>query len=311
VKHLARTKRYTCSKWICINNEPGHDWSWWQSPPNEPMPLRAGLAAVRQALDREGIRIPLSGPDWTDLPTLEPEKLDFDEFIGAYDLHSYVARFDWMTGTGYPIRDAEERLRRWREWTGARGKPLFLTEVGSMVFGWGGENPGPRSFDAAIKDAELVLRALNLGVDGFNRWSFINRGDLDGQWQMIETWDRERKTLRREVTPAPNSYFVYGLLSRFIAKHSSVLDCQASGGRVGDVPRVFAAALRSPKGEITWAILNDSPRAWTAGLKAKDLGVSGLFKYQVTSEQRDHADLEIRPLARIKNPLARPWMVSA
>jgi sugar phosphate isomerase/epimerase len=46
-------------------------------------------------------------------------------------------------------------------------------------------------------------------------------------------------------------------------------------------------------------------------LDAVGLRVSGLFKYQVTSEQRDHADLEIRPLARIKNPLARPWMVSA
>ena len=40
VKHLVKTRRYTCIKWICINNEPRYDWSWWQRPPNEPMSLR-------------------------------------------------------------------------------------------------------------------------------------------------------------------------------------------------------------------------------------------------------------------------------
>jgi len=64
MKHLVTTKRYTCIRWFCINNEPGYDWSWWQRPPNQPMPLREGLAAVRSALDREGVSVPLSGPDW-------------------------------------------------------------------------------------------------------------------------------------------------------------------------------------------------------------------------------------------------------
>lgn len=100
MKHLLRTKRYSCVRWLCINNEPGYDWSWWQRPPNEPMPLRDGLAAVRSALDREGIRVPLSGPDWTDLPELKPEKVDFDAFIGAYDLHCYSAGFTWITCGG-------------------------------------------------------------------------------------------------------------------------------------------------------------------------------------------------------------------
>ena len=121
--HLVNTKGYKCIKWICINNEPGYDWSWWQRPPNEPMPLRAGLAAVRHALDGYGVHTPLSGPDQTDLPAFEPGKIDFDEFIGAYDLHCYYARFDWMTGPGYTLREAEQRLRLWREWSSARGKP--------------------------------------------------------------------------------------------------------------------------------------------------------------------------------------------
>ena len=116
--------------------------------------------------------------------------MDFDEFIGAYDLHSYYAGFDWHPGGGYPLAVAEKRLAQWRKWSAARGKPLFLSELGTMIYGWGGSRPGPSTWEAAIKDAELVVRALNLGVDGFNRWSFVNRGDLDGVWQMIQTWTR-------------------------------------------------------------------------------------------------------------------------
>ena len=298
--HLVNTKRYRCIKWICINNEPGYEWSWWQRPPNEPMPLRDGLAAVRRALDAKGIRIPLSGPDWTDLPELEPGKVDFDEFIGAYDLHSYFARFDWMGGSGYALRDAEQRIRHWGEWSGIRGKPLFLSEVGSMVFGWGGSDPGPRTFSAAIKDVELVVRGINLGVDGFNRWSFINRGDLDGQWQMIETWNPQTHSLRKEISPAPNSYFVYGLLSRFIAQHSQVLSTAVGGGQIEGLPRVFAAALRSQRGNLTLAVVNDAEQSWNINLEALGLGVARLFKYQVTSKHSDRPELRIEPLSTLK-----------
>lgn len=295
-KHLLRTKHYRCIHWLCINNEPGYDWSWWQRPPNQPMPLREGLAAVRRALDREGVSLPLSGPDWTDLPELKPENVDFDEFIGAYDLHSYYAGFDWHPGGGYPLAVAEKRLAQWRKWSAARGKPLFLSELGTMIYGWGGSSPGPSTWEAAIKDAELVVRALNLGVDGFNRWSFVNRGDLDGVWQMIETWDPARKALRETITPCPNAYFVYGLISRLAAKHSSVVASEPSGGQLDGLNRVFSAALRSPGGNLTWVIVNDAPREWAAEFSLKHCQHPALYKYQVTAEQKDRPDLQINPL---------------
>ncbi len=300
VKHLAQTKRYSCIRWLCINNEPGAEWSWWQAPPNTPMSLRDGLAAVRRALDREGVRVPLSGPDWTDLPELKPEKIDFDEFIGAHDLHSYSARFDWATTEGYPLAAAEKRLAAWRAWATARGKPLFLSELGTMVYGWRTNNAGPARFESALKDAELVVRGLNLGVDGFNRWSFVNRGDLDGQWQMISTWDEANKTLRESIRPFANSYFVYGLISRFTAKHSSVVACETRGGRVDGTNRVFATALRSPKGHLTWVIVNDAPQAWPARLEVSGALGKVFQKYQVTAEQRDQSSLRIEPLSRVK-----------
>lgn len=299
-EHLVRTRGYRCIKWLSISNEPGYDWSWWQRPPNEPMPIGPGLAAVRKALDARGLAISLSGPDWTDLPAFNAAKIDFDAYIGAYDLHSYYAAFDWLPKDGYTLAEADKRLRDWVAWAHGRNKPLFLSEVGTMVFGWRGSNPGPGTYEAALKDAELVIRALNIGVDGFNRWSFINRGDLDGQWQMIDTWDGARKQLLKTFAPRPNPYFVYGLLSRFTAKHSAVVQCGTEGGMVGNLQRVFAATLQSGGGETTMIVLNDAPSEWQAAFALEGIQKDvPLYKYQISTGQRDRADLKIDPVREL------------
>jgi hypothetical protein len=296
MQHLVRSKHYTCIRWLCINNEPGFEWSWWQRPPNEPMSLREGLAAVRHALDQHGITVPLSGPDWTDLPELKPQKVDFDEFIGAYDLHSYFAGFDWHPGDGYPMSVAERRLQDWCGWSAERNKPLFLSELGTMIYGWRDSNAGPSTWEAAIKDAELVVRALNLGLDGFNRWSFINRGDLDGIWQMIDTWDPQQKGLLKQLRPRPNAYFVYGLISRLTAKHSSLVRSEREGGQVDGTNRVFSAALKSPGGNLTWIVVNDAPQHWKTELSLTGCQRPALYKYQVIGEQKDRPGLRINPV---------------
>ena len=42
VEHLVKQKGYTCIRWLCLNNEPGAHFSWWQEPPDKPMmPYRA------------------------------------------------------------------------------------------------------------------------------------------------------------------------------------------------------------------------------------------------------------------------------
>lgn len=295
-KHLTQTRKYTCIRWLCINNEPGHEWSWWQQPPNTPMPIRAGLSAVHVALEKAGLNLPISGPDWTDLPALEPQKIDFDEFIGAYDLHSYQAKFDGADTQGYSMSEAEKRLAAWRGWASAKGKPLFLSEIGTMVYGWGYSDTNPARFESSLKNAEMVVRGINLGVDGFNRWSFINRGDLDGQWQMITTWDSGKKRLTDEITPYPNDYFVYGLISRLTAKHSRVVNCAIKGGDTGKIQRVFATALRSPRDDASVIIVNDAGQAWSGRLAIRNSPGTALHRYQVTIAQRDRADLKIAPL---------------
>ncbi len=168
--------------------------------------------------------------------------------------------------------------------------------MGTRAFGGGGSNPGPVSYEASLQNAELVVRGIAAGADGFNRWSFTNRGDLDGQFQMVETWDRQKNRLLEKFTRRPNIYYVYGLLSRFTAKHSAVLSCNVEGGTLDQHQRVFAVAVRSPKGNLTLAVLGDAPRQWDLALEVRGLKQPvRLYRYGVSEADRDRADLKIEP----------------
>jgi len=303
VEHLSKKKGYTCIRSVCITNEPGAGWSWWMEPPDKPMPLKPGLAAVRKALDAKGLNIPLSGPDMTgEVPAFDPKRFDFLELLGAYDFHSYDENFDWRSN-GRMMR-LDKDTAAWTAFAHKDNKAFFMSEFGTMANGWGGEHGGPGRRDSVLKDAELLVRRINAGVDGFNRWSFLNRGDLDGQWQFVETWDRKEKKLLKEFTPHPNTYFALGLLTRFIAKHSDVLACKVEGGLSGKWQRIFATALRSPKGNFTLAVVNDAPNscevAWDVRGAPKDMT---LYRYSVGRGEWDRADVKIAPQAEF--PLAQ------
>jgi len=299
VEHLVKAKGYTCIRWLCIVNEPVGKWSWWQKNPNELMPLRPGLAAVRKALDARGIHIPLSGPEDTfGVPEFDPKRYDFLDLLGAMDFHTYSEDFDRKSNGSMARQD--KNAADWAAWTHQRGWPLFMSEFGTMANGWGADHPGPGVYESALKDAELVVRRLNAGVDGLNRWSFINRGDLDGQWQFIETWDRKEHRLLETYTPHANTYYLLGLLTRFSARHSDVLACEVRGGREANWQGIFSAALRSRKGNLTIAVVNDAEAQFDARLHLDHLGDKVLlYRYRVSQRDRDRADLRIEPQGNI------------
>jgi hypothetical protein len=305
MEHLVKDRGYTCIKWLCINNEPGAGFSWWQAPPNKPLSIGPGLAAVRKALDRRGLNLPLSGPDGTiGFPDSFPGGFDYLDLLGAYDFHDYGADFDFRT-KGH-IATQALNAAAWARQAHAQGKPLFLSEFGTMAYGWVPDKPGPSCPESALAASELVLRLANAGVDGFNRWSFLNRGDLDGQWQLVDTWDREHKKLLPEFTPHPNSYFCLGLLSRFTAKHSAVLDSRVEGGKLDGWQRVFCAAFRSPSGDLTLALVNDSPAEFQLKLGLHGMPKAAAFcRYRHGEAQREQSGLRIEPQAG-PSPMAQP-----
>ena len=284
-EHLLNVKKYTCIKWICITNEPpGGSWGSWWSTGEKDAALTPALKEVRRVLDQKNLNLPISGPDWTDLPAFDPAKIDFDQYIGAYDIHSYQG-----------MDEARQNiLEQWAEWANKHGKPLFLSEMGDMRIGWKDTNPGPKSFNAALSNAESILRGLAAGVGAFNRWSFTNRGDLDGQWQLIRTWDIANQKYFDKIEVEPAAFYGYGIITRFCTKNSSVLYTEPVANL-----EILSQTLKNQKGEITTYILNKSDKEQTIRLSISGSFMKNFFLYTLTEEEVVKTGFRMDPVKEV------------
>jgi len=294
VDHLLNEKKYTCIKWLCLTNEPpGGTWGhWWSSPEyGRNTPLTPALKAVREALDEKELSLQISGPDWTDLPPFDKDKIDFDEYIGAYDIHSYHGI------------DAEKQkeVAKWANWAREHGKPLFLSEIGRQDLVVGIKNPESTktgqvvSMAESLANAEAILRGMAVGVSAFNRWSFTNRGDLDGQWQLIRTWNIEEKTFYNTIHPEPVSYYGYGIISRFIPKYSAVVATDPIGN-----PDILSQTLRTPAGEITTIILNKGDQEQTINLSMTGITGKTFYLYSAIQAEIIQPDFKMNPVQEME-----------
>ena len=272
--YLTREKGYKCIKYLSIANEPpGGPWGyWWSSGPADD-PVTPAWERVSEELINRGINIPLSAPGWTSLPPFDSSKIDFDPYVGAYDIHSY-----WGIG------DAGEKvIRDWANWAHNHGKPFFISEIGNMSLGWGEDNPGPKTFEAAMSNDEDIIRGLNLGVDAFNRWSFTNRGDMDGQWQLIRTYDTEHCDYLQEIVPENEAYYGFGIITRFLSKYATVIEVESEYSC--DSLLLFTSALKNPDGGLVIYLLNRSSEDINASVTISGIpDRDSLYMYQVTKE---------------------------
>jgi len=301
LKRLVRDLGFGCVKWFCITNEPpGGTWGYWWSTGSYPsVTITPALEATCRALDRADVDVGLSGPDWTDLPVLEEKNIDFDSFIYAYDLHSYQGMD--------PGRAAI--LKRWVDWAHARSKPFFLTEMGNMALGWGTDNPAPKSFSASLSNAETIVRGLRAGVDAFNRWSFTNRGDLDGQWQLIKTWDRDRKRYLEEIRPEPAAYYGYALMTRFLAKNATRMADRCDGD---GADQVLTASMLSPLGHLTTWLVNLGEVDVPVEVAYADLPNSRILRrYQATESEVVRPGFTLQPLEEVGIEAGRSFLTTA
>ncbi len=289
---LVKRKGYTCIRWLCIVNEPGASWSWWQGEDGRPVSVMPALHAVRSELDKRGIGVALSGPDWDSLGHNSPD-FDFnDRVVGALDAHNYA----FFPDVGLQ--------KLWADKAHALGIPFFQSEFGT----WTGENPfenpcstSPRSYPNQLTDAEKVIGGIRVGVDGFNRWSFVNRGDLDGQWQLVRTFETTHWDYFKRVVPEPVPYFCYGILTRFMPKYSSVFRTEA------DSTDFVVTAFRSPKGNLTVYVLNKSNANRPIVLSFEGLStVLNLYKYQVSQGSVENSKFKMDPLAMYTASNASP-----
>ncbi len=291
LEYLTKIKGYTCIKYFCMTNEPpGGTWGyWWEYGDNEG-DISEAWERLKTEFDTRHISIPISGPDWTDLPPFDETKLGFTKNFGSIDIHSYHGVTD----------EKEATLKKWADWAHAQNKPFFLTEYGNMNLGWGGEDPNQKSFDAAISNAVDVVRGLRAGVDGLNRWSYTNRGNLDGQWQLVRTYDIEAKKYLETVMPEPEAYYGFGIISRFLSKYSSIVDCQVEDNNND----VMSAAFVSPGGQLSIIMVNNSIKPITAYLEIHGATGAELNLYQVSKAIVSEPGFVLNPVKKYSSKKA-------
>ena len=297
VEHLEKVRKYTCVRWFNITNEPGNDWSWWMDSDGKTVDITPALRATARAFAHRRLKAQLTGPDWTNLPALDLTKIDFDDTLGSYELHSYWEDFSTAKmGESGP----EKIMAAWADYAHARSKPFFLGEYGTMNYGWQYDHPAPGGYLASLKGAEIILRGLNAGVDGFSRWSFTNRGHVDGQWQLINTWDVQRGDLYKTFRPHPNAYLLFGLICRLFP-----LGCRRVKLTVETRPMtghyLVSAGLISPSGDLTLFVLSNTEQAQAGHFQFPKDFSGPLYRYQVTQADKDKPFRPRRPKKVARN----------
>jgi hypothetical protein len=235
MEHLIKKRGYTCIKWLCINNEPGANFSWWQAPPNKPLSIGPGLAAVRKALDQRGLKLPLSGPDTTTaFPSQAPGDLDYLG-LGAYDFHDYGADFDFRT----------KGIYRRRSKTPLNGRLSPQRRQTALSLSSDGVRLGARQTGCAARrpcSPAAVVRLAN-GVAA-QPLEFPEPGDLDGQW-LVDTWDQARSCWRSSGhIPIATSVWVCSAASRHSIPRFSPAAWMAVDSTIGNACLPPPSAVR-------------------------------------------------------------------
>ena len=236
IYELVNKRGYNCIHWLTVNNEPGMDNGWWTNSEKKPESIMPAIRATRRELDKRGLKsVAMCGSDGhgINIGNFDPK----DSAAGALSVHCY-------DGT-VPIKMFHENVKIARE----VNKPFFIAEFGrffmaefegDMMALGGPRSETPKSYKEQLLNADKILSGINEGIDGFNRWSFTNRGDLDGQWQLVRTWNPNLWDYFKNVVPEPVPYYSFGIISRFAAKHSGILETKADSGNY------VVAALKSP-----------------------------------------------------------------
>lgn len=311
LKHLTQEKKYTCIKYFGIVNEPQHTWSWWKGPDGKTsQPIIPALDLLKKKLVKSRLNIPLTGPEemfyhWE----VKNTQKNYSPYVGAFTYHEYMTILDWWDSNNskdwYPtLKSFSEPVKTAVGIAHSQGKPFFFSEHGTMHFGLNKDDRGPSTFDAVMKDVEFGMRFSNLGVDGFSRWSLLNRGNLDGQWGFIETFDRSTlKLLEPEkYTPKENTFYGYGMLTRFTYKNSNVVKSEIQSSGNDSTSHLFTTTFLSPsKKDASIYIINDKHLNSNVeiNLDMNEAKYKKWYKYEFSIADRNKTDVKIKPLEEL------------
>ena len=312
LKHLLIDKKYTCIQYLGIANEPHHGWSWWKEADGRTsQSIIPALTLLRNKIQKEKIPVLLTGPEamfyfWE----VKDSQSKFTNLVDAFTYHEYMTINDWWDNRenkdwNPTLKLFTERVKTAVKMAHDNNKPFFFSEHGTMQFGLTRDDRGPSMHAAVLKDVEFAVRYSNLGVDGFSRWSLLNRNNLDGQWSFIETFDRKTMKLLdpEKYLPKENTFFGYGMLTRFIYRKSSVVKSEITNYYAEDsINALHVSAYISPgKTHATIVVVNDKQETFNAAISIQGKGnYETWYAYRFSYNQRNLNDIQINPLQEIK-----------
>jgi hypothetical protein len=210
--------------------------------------------------------------------------------LDALDIHSYFGLYNKNNG--------EQIIGDWVKYAKSINKPFFITEIGNMDLGFGADHPGPKTFESALSNASDIALGMNLGVDGFNRWSFTNRGDMDAQWQLVKTYDIPTKTYLNDIKPENEAYFGFGMITRFMGKYASVLAAKADK----QIDGVILTSYKNCDGNLSVLLVNNLKESVAIDVDLLNVAAEQAFSfYQVTESILKPADFQLNPQTVYKN----------
>lgn len=301
VDYLVNEKGYTCIQCVCIGNEPnpviagwpddavkqGDDFSmadYYDRPDfntanvikgswDNGATLDDGLNAVTAAFKKRKLQVPIAGPDY-----IFANKFMQDDRLGVYENHIYSI-----------TKDTPPLYLDWIAGARSEGKPFFIGEYGVHI-------PFVNTtYEKNLELAGWTLREANAGCDGFLRWNYMNRGALDGSWQMIDSYDPENDCLLENVTPHPNTYYIQGMLSRYLPKRATVVYSYSN------MKYLDVAAFLGQDDNVTIIVVNNAQKDFDTNFDLAGMQPElKLYKYGLTPEIADQTDVEINPLALVE-----------
>jgi len=235
----------------------------------------------------------------------------YEKLAGNPEWQKNQAAMEWclangITCKGHPLAD-------WVKYAASKNKPFFISEIGNMDLGFGADHPGPKTFKAALSNASDIALGMNLGVDGFNRWSFTNRGDMDAQWQLVKTYDIPSKTYLKNIPPENEAYYGFAMITRFMGKYASVLATKTDQKLDG----VVITSYKNRDGNLSVLMVNNGKEHVTIDISMLNVTKKqALSFYQVTESLVKSPDFKLNPqkvyknLAMLKNMILLPESIS-
>jgi hypothetical protein len=264
IKHVVNELGCKSVRWFNFINEPlGGGVFAAPSGVDDHVRYVEVLKSLRQGMDEAGLQsIGLMGPDgsthnrWP-IPQMVKSGADPDSAIQAYCMHQYHSHFDWdsrsknMTGALPMSVGINNQLAKYCRYAHERKKPYLVTEIGMFHYGWANGDPaGIARHDNVLLELEFIVRGMREKADGFLRWAWLNPGNIDGWWQLVNTTDGSD-------TPMQNPYYGYGTLYRYVDRQAEIIDTEVEYA-VGQPVTVHAVAVQNNDGSRSLSVINDS-----------------------------------------------------